>query len=178
MTRSCERIQAQLCWIEEEANDFDLARRKSGLGLESASGWSEVFKSSRSLGSGKSGEAEMSSSGEKTELNFDFFGEEENLRQGNIALKRVVKSIAKGDSHVPFRDSKLTILLQDSFANDKSNILMILCASSDPKEMYKTLCTLEYGAKAKCIVRGSHIPNKDKNGGDESSSAVILGTRI
>jgi hypothetical protein len=27
-------------------------------------------------------------------------------------LKRVVESIANGDSHVPFRDSKLTMLLQ------------------------------------------------------------------
>ncbi|KAF8097655.1 hypothetical protein N665_0284s0022 [Sinapis alba] len=100
------------------------------------------------------------------------------INQGNIALKRVVESIANGDSHVPFRDSKLTMLLQDSFEDDKSKILMILCASPDPKEMHKTLCTLEYGAKAKCIVRGSHTPNKDKNGDDESSSAVILGTRI
>ncbi|CAN8232179.1 unnamed protein product [Cochlearia groenlandica] len=100
------------------------------------------------------------------------------INQGNIALKRVVESIANGDSHVPFRDSKLTMLLQDSFEDDKSKILMILCASPDPKEMHKTLCTLEYGAKAKCIVRGSHTPNRDKNGGDESSSAVILGTRI
>ncbi|CAH8338656.1 unnamed protein product [Eruca vesicaria subsp. sativa] len=100
------------------------------------------------------------------------------INQGNIALKRVVESIANGDSHVPFRDSKLTMLLQDSFEDDKSKILMILCASPDPKEMHKTLCTLEYGAKAKCIVRGSHTLSKDKNGGDESSSAVILGTRI
>ncbi|XP_010450058.1 PREDICTED: kinesin-like protein KIN-10A [Camelina sativa] len=100
------------------------------------------------------------------------------INQGNIALKRVVESIANGDSHVPFRDSKLTMLLQDSFEDDKSKILMILCASPDPKEMHKTLCTLEYGAKAKCIVRGSHTPNKDKNGGDESASAVILGSRI
>ncbi|AEE83420.1 Kinesin-like protein KIN-10A [Arabidopsis thaliana] len=100
------------------------------------------------------------------------------INQGNIALKRVVESIANGDSHVPFRDSKLTMLLQDSFEDDKSKILMILCASPDPKEMHKTLCTLEYGAKAKCIVRGSHTPNKDKYGGDESASAVILGSRI
>ncbi|CAN8324465.1 unnamed protein product [Cochlearia groenlandica] len=100
------------------------------------------------------------------------------INQGNIALKRVVESIANGDSHVPFRDSKLTMLLQDSFEDDKSKILMILCASPDPKEMHKTLCTLEYGAKAKCIVRGSHILNKEKNGCDESSSAVVLGTRI
>jgi len=37
------------------------------------------------------------------------------INQGNIALKRVVESIANGDSHVPFRDSKLTMLLQVCF---------------------------------------------------------------
>ncbi|KAL5851766.1 hypothetical protein ACOSQ3_006884 [Xanthoceras sorbifolium] len=100
------------------------------------------------------------------------------INQGNIALKRVVESIANGDSHVPFRDSKLTMLLQDSFEDDKSKILMILCASPDPKEIHKTICTLEYGAKAKCIIRGPHTPIKDKNGAEDSSSAVILGSRI
>ncbi|XP_023000467.1 kinesin-like protein KIN-10A [Cucurbita maxima] len=100
------------------------------------------------------------------------------INQGNIALKRVVESIANGDSHVPFRDSKLTMLLQDSFEDDKSKILMILCASPDPKELHKTISTLEYGAKAKCIVRGPHTPTKDKCGADESASAVILGSRI
>ncbi|KAK1283449.1 Kinesin-1 [Acorus calamus] len=96
------------------------------------------------------------------------------INQGNIALKRVVESIANGDSHVPFRDSKLTMLLQDSFEDDKSKILMILCASPDPKEMHKTISTFEYGAKAKCIVRSSHMPNA-KVGGDES---IVLGSRI
>ncbi|XP_060181311.1 kinesin-like protein KIN-10A [Lycium barbarum] len=98
------------------------------------------------------------------------------INQGNIALKRVVESIANGDSHVPFRDSKLTMLLQDSFEDDKSKILMILCASPDPKELHKTISTLEYGAKAKCIVRGPHTPLKEK--GEDSSSTVILGSRI
>ena len=34
------------------------------------------------------------------------------INQGNIALKRVVEAIANGDSYIPFRDSKLTMLLQ------------------------------------------------------------------
>lgn len=68
--------------------------------------------------------------------------------------------------------------VKDSFEDDKSKILMILCASPDPKEIHKTICTLEYGAKAKCIVRGPHTPNKDKIGAEDSSSAVILGSRI
>ncbi|CAL8165958.1 unnamed protein product [Prunus armeniaca] len=76
------------------------------------------------------------------------------INQGNIALKRVVESIANGDSHVPFRDSKLTMLLQDSFEDDKTKILMVLCASPDPEEIHKTISTLEYGAKAKCIDQG------------------------
>ncbi|KAF3613938.1 putative pleckstrin -like proteiny domain-containing family A member 8-like [Capsicum annuum] len=99
------------------------------------------------------------------------------INQGNSALKRVVESIANGDSHVPFRDSKLTMLLQDSFEDDKSKILMILCASPDPKELHKTISTLEYGGKAKCIVCGPHTPLKEK-GAEDSSSAVILGSRI
>ncbi|XP_057783523.1 kinesin-like protein KIN-10A [Salvia miltiorrhiza] len=97
------------------------------------------------------------------------------INQGNIALKRVVESIANADSHVPFRDSKLTMLLQDSFEDDKSKILMILCASPEPRELHKTIATLEYGAKAKCIVRGPHTPVK---GAEDSSSAIIMGSRL
>nr|CAD1820890.1 unnamed protein product [Ananas comosus var. bracteatus] len=99
------------------------------------------------------------------------------INQGNTALKRVVESIANGDSHVPFRDSKLTMLLQDSFEDDKSKILMILCASPDPKELHKTISTLEYGAKAKCIVRAAHMPTpKGKMNFEEPS--VHLNARI
>ncbi|XP_047310628.1 kinesin-like protein KIN-10A [Impatiens glandulifera] len=102
------------------------------------------------------------------------------INQGNTALKRVVESIANGDSHIPFRDSKLTMLLQDSFEDDKSKILMILCASPDPKEMHKTISTLEYGSKAKCIVRGPYTAEKkDRNGNnDDAESMGNLGSRI
>ncbi|GJM93996.1 hypothetical protein PR202_ga10605 [Eleusine coracana subsp. coracana] len=95
------------------------------------------------------------------------------INQGNTALKRVVESIANGDSHVPFRDSKLTMLLQDSFEDDKSKILMILCASPDPKELHKTVSTLEYGAKAKCIIRAAHAATpRDKMSLEESSTTL------
>ncbi|KAJ0960674.1 hypothetical protein J5N97_001463 [Dioscorea zingiberensis] len=111
------------------------------------------------------------------QLGFEAKMQTAKINQGNIALKRVVESIANGDSHVPFRDSKLTMLLQDSFEDDKSKILMILCASPDPKELHKTISTLEYGAKAKCIVRVAHMPTpKEKMNSEESS--VHLRSRI
>lgn len=45
---------------------------------------------------------------------------------------------------------------QDSFDDEGSKILMILCASPDPKDLHKTISTLEYGARAKCITRAAH----------------------
>ncbi|KAJ3691499.1 hypothetical protein LUZ61_020663 [Rhynchospora tenuis] len=100
------------------------------------------------------------------------------INQGNIALKRVVESIANGDSHVPFRDSKLTMLLQDSFLDDKSKILMILCASPDPREMHKTISTLEYGAKAKCIVRAAHPATPKPSSQTNAESVTLLASQI
>ncbi|KAI5070295.1 hypothetical protein GOP47_0014638 [Adiantum capillus-veneris] len=89
------------------------------------------------------------------------------INQGNIALKRVVEAIANGDSYIPFRDSKLTMLLQDSFEDIGSKILMVLCASTEPKDMHKTIGTLEYGSKAKCIVRLPTSPDKKKTNIDK-----------
>ncbi|KAK6941396.1 hypothetical protein RJ641_026773 [Dillenia turbinata] len=76
------------------------------------------------------------------------------INQGNIALKR------------------------DFFEDAKSKILMILCESSDPKELHKPISTLEYGAKAKGIVHGTQTPVKDKAQGKDFFSAVMLGSRI
>lgn len=51
------------------------------------------------------------------------------INQGNTALKRVVESIANGDSHVPFRDSKLTMLLQ-VYQNLVLSCVQVFCLSS------------------------------------------------
>ncbi|KAI4342663.1 hypothetical protein MLD38_027258 [Melastoma candidum] len=74
--------------------------------------------------------------------------------------------------------SVFVLLVQDSFEDDKLKILMIICASPDPKELHKTISTLEYGAKAKCIGHSQHTPMKEKLGVDDSSVAEILVTRI
>jgi hypothetical protein len=36
------------------------------------------------------------------------------INQGNAALKRVVEAIANSDPYIPYRDSKLTMVLQVS----------------------------------------------------------------
>lgn len=100
------------------------------------------------------------------------------INQGNGALKRVVEAIANGDSYIPYRDSKLTMLLQDSFEDDRAKILMILCASPDIRDLHKTICTLEYGAKAKCIVRLSNSPSKSRISAAGVEQVQILEARL
>jgi kinesin family member 11 len=82
------------------------------------------------------------------------------------------------DSRVPFGNIRLTMLLQDSFEDDKSTILMLLCANPDLKELCKTVYTLEYGAEAKCIIiRAAHASApRDKMSSAESSA--MLDSRI
>ncbi|CAK9208653.1 unnamed protein product [Sphagnum troendelagicum] len=82
------------------------------------------------------------------------------INQGNAALKRVVEAIANSDPYIPYRDSKLTMVLQESFEDEGTRILMVLCASPDSRDLHKTINTLEYGAKAKCIVRLPNSPMK------------------
>ena len=53
---------------------------------------------------------------------------------------------------------------------------MILCASPVPKGMHKTISALEYGAKAKCIIRANHMSTP--KGKMDGSSFVILGSKI
>lgn len=69
-------------------------------------------------------------------------------------------------------------MLQDSFEDDRAKILMILCASPDPRDLHKTICTLEYGAKAKCIVRLPNSPSKEQVSTARAEQLQILEARL
>lgn len=67
---------------------------------------------------------------------------------------------------------------QDSFEDDRAKILMILCASPDLRDLHKTICTLEYGAKAKCIVRLPNSPSKEQVSSARAEQVQILEARL
>ena len=52
--------------------------------------------------------------------------------------------------HVPYRDSKLTMLLRDSLGGD-ARTWMIANVSSDPSCLAETLSTLKFAARAKLV---------------------------
>ena len=56
----------------------------------------------------------------------------------------------KRGCHVPYRDSKLTRLLQDSLGGN-SQTLMIACVSPSDRDFMETLNTLKYANRARNI---------------------------
>ena len=66
----------------------------------------------------------------------------------------------KKGSHVPYRDSKLTRLLQDSLGGN-SRTLMIACVSPSDRDFMETLNTLKYANRARNI-KNKVIANQDK----------------
>ncbi|KAG7356195.1 kinesin motor domain containing protein [Nitzschia inconspicua] len=68
-----------------------------------------------------------------------------------LALKEVIRALATGDSmkHIPFRGSKLTQVLKDSFVGDNARCCMVACISPDIGNCEQTLNTLRYADRVK-----------------------------
>ncbi|XP_074844776.1 kinesin-like protein KIF25 [Carettochelys insculpta] len=69
------------------------------------------------------------------------------------ALSDVLGAIAEQRSHIPYRNSKLTHLLQDSIGGD-AKLLVMLCISPCQKYIAESLQSLGFGARARQVQRG------------------------
>ncbi|NWS38221.1 KIF25 protein, partial [Probosciger aterrimus] len=69
------------------------------------------------------------------------------------ALADVLGAIAEQRSHVPYRNSKLTHLLQDSIGGD-AKLLLMLCISPDQKYLTESMQSLGFGTRARQVQRG------------------------
>jgi len=68
-----------------------------------------------------------------------------------LALKEVIRALATGDSmaHIPFRGSKLTQVLKESFVGENSCSVMIACVAPNLSNCEHTLNTLRYADRVK-----------------------------
>uniref|UniRef100_A0A8B9QHX3 Kinesin family member 25 n=1 Tax=Apteryx owenii TaxID=8824 RepID=A0A8B9QHX3_APTOW len=69
------------------------------------------------------------------------------------ALADVLGAIAEQRSHVPYRNSKLTHLLQDAIGGD-AKLLVMLCISPDQKYLAESMQSLGFGTRARQVQRG------------------------
>ncbi|GAB5585246.1 Kinesin-like protein kif21a [Umbelopsis nana] len=75
------------------------------------------------------------------------------INSGLLALGNVISALgddSRKTSHVPYRDSKLTRLLQDSLGGN-SQTLMLACISPSEVDFIETLSTLKYANRARNI---------------------------
>ncbi|CAN0416478.1 unnamed protein product, partial [Hapterophycus canaliculatus] len=66
-------------------------------------------------------------------------------------LGRVIRTLSENGPHVPFRDSKLTRLLQESLGGNSRTVLVI-CCSPEEAQAQETLSTLKFGECAKRVI--------------------------
>ncbi|KAG8123634.1 hypothetical protein E2320_019034 [Naja naja] len=69
------------------------------------------------------------------------------------ALADVLGALSEQNSHIPYRNSKLTHLLQDAIGGD-AKLLLVLCVSPSQKYITESLQTLGFGSRARQVQRG------------------------
>ena len=82
------------------------------------------------------------------------------INKSLLALKECIRALDQDKSHTPFRGSKLTIVLRDSFLGD-CKILMIANISPGNNSSDHTLNTLRYADRVKELKKNSY--NKNNN---------------
>ncbi|CEF60667.1 Kinesin-like protein KIF21B [Strongyloides ratti] len=76
--------------------------------------------------------------------------EGKNINNCLLHLVNVISVFSRKDHHIPDRNSKLTLLLQDSLCGN-SKTLMIACISPSNEDLRETISTLNYASIAKEI---------------------------
>ncbi|XP_053681690.1 chromosome-associated kinesin KIF4 [Sabethes cyaneus] len=100
----------------------------------------------------------------KTQATGERFKEGVKINQGLLVLGNVISALGGSGGpagHVPYRESKLTRLLQDSLGGN-SLTLMIACVSPADYNCEETINTLRYANRAKNI-KNKAVINQDPN---------------
>ena len=71
-------------------------------------------------------------------------------------LGMVINALCDGSAHIPYRDSKLTRILQDSLGGNSKTTLIICCAP-EARHSSETLSTLRFGERAKRIKNNAKV---------------------
>ncbi|XP_055613554.1 kinesin-like protein KIF17 [Uranotaenia lowii] len=99
----------------------------------------------------------------KTGATGDRLKEATKINLSLSALGNVISALVDGKTkHVPYRDSKLTRLLQDSLGGN-TKTLMIACISPADSNYDETLSTLRYASRAKSIANKPKVNEDPKD---------------
>ncbi|CAN6450848.1 unnamed protein product [Victoria cruziana] len=98
----------------------------------------------------------------KTDARGERLNEAKNINRSLSALGDVISALATKSSHVPFRNSKLTHLLQDSLGGDSKTLMFVQISPSD-KDLGETLSSLSFAARVRGVELGPAKRQVDVN---------------
>ncbi|KAG3163780.1 hypothetical protein PI124_g5886 [Phytophthora idaei] len=79
--------------------------------------------------------------------------EAQNINRSLSALGDVIAALGANSKHVPYRNSKLTFLLQDSLSGN-SKVLMFVNVSPVQWNAWETLCSLNFASRCRSVALG------------------------
>jgi kinesin family protein C1 len=101
--------------------------------------------------------------------------ETQAINKSLSCLGDVFTSLANGSKHVPFRNSKLTYLLQDCLSRD-GKALMFVNLSPTLDSSNESLCSLRFAQRVNQVELGK-ATKKVQYGGKKSSSSIRPATK-
>lgn len=81
------------------------------------------------------------------------------INKSLTTLGRVITALVEHNPHIPYRESNLTRLLQDSLGG-RTKTTIVATISPQSLDIEETVCTLDYALKAKSIRNKPEINKK------------------
>lgn len=72
--------------------------------------------------------------------------ETKSINSSLSVLSNVIEKLQAGSSSIPYRESKLTFLLQNSLGGN-SKTLAIVCCNPSASNFHESLCSIRFAAK-------------------------------
>eukprot|EP01031_Cornospumella_fuschlensis_P030176 gene30176-36454_t len=82
--------------------------------------------------------------------------EAKNINSSLTTLGMCINALSDGAGHIPYRDSKLTMLLSDALGGN-SKTTLVICCTPESTHVPETLSTLRFGERAKKIVTHARV---------------------